>query len=124
MVLFHHERYDGRGYPRGLKGPDIPTEAKIIAVADAFEVMTANRPYQRAYQVAEAVRELRENAGSQFDPDIVRIFIAALGDEDVDNKKNEWDSAEPPVFTGGWSGELTEDSNINPQQGSFYLDNG
>ena len=62
--------------------------------------MTANRPYQRAYQVAEAVRELRENAGSQFDPDIVRIFIAALGDEDVDNKKNEWDSAEPPVFTG------------------------
>ena len=86
--------------------------------------MTANRPYQRAYQVAEAVRELRENAGSQFDPDIVRIFIAALGDEDVDNKKNEWDSAEPPVFTGGWSGELTEDRNINPQQGSFYLDNG
>ena len=79
MVLFHHERYDGRGYPRGLKGPDIPTEAKIIAVADAFEVMTANRPYQRAYQVAEAVRNCGKTQAASLIPTLSGFLLPPSG---------------------------------------------
>lgn len=74
-VLFHHERWDGKGYPCGLKGEDIPLEARIIAVADVYEAMTAKRSYQRTKSKEEAVAELERCSGTQFDPDIVKVFV-------------------------------------------------
>lgn len=79
MVLYHHECYDGKGYPYGLKGKEIPEEARIISVADAFEAMTANRPYRQAFSRARALYELQRNSGTQFDPEIVDVFIHIWG---------------------------------------------
>lgn len=74
-VLHHHERWDGTGYPGGLKGIDIPREARIIAVADVYEAMTAERSYQKTKTKEEAVSELKRCAGTQFDPEIVEVFV-------------------------------------------------
>ena len=78
-VLAHHERLDGAGYPRGLEGDDIPLEGRILAVADAYEAMTADRPYRRALDPDEARAELRAGAGTQFDERVVDAFLRALG---------------------------------------------
>ncbi len=75
LVLHHHERWDGSGYPEGLSGKSIPLFSRIIAVADAFEAMTAVRPYQETKTNEEAIKELRRCSGTQFDPKIVEIFI-------------------------------------------------
>uniref|UniRef100_UPI001891BFA3 HD-GYP domain-containing protein n=1 Tax=Catenulispora pinisilvae TaxID=2705253 RepID=UPI001891BFA3 len=77
-VLYHHERLDGRGYPTGKSGDEIPQFARIIGVADAFDAMTSTRSYRAARSVQEAVAELRRGAGTQFDPALVRAFEAAL----------------------------------------------
>lgn len=74
-ILAHHERWDGKGYPRGLVGEEIPLLARILAVVDAYDVMTQGRPYQKAFSPEEAQAELQRNAGTQFDPQIVDIFI-------------------------------------------------
>jgi diguanylate cyclase (GGDEF)-like protein len=74
-ILKHHEWWDGRGYPLGLKGRDIPLACRILAVADAFEAMTSDRPYRKALSHAETMEELRRNAGTQFDPDVVEHFM-------------------------------------------------
>jgi len=74
-VLYHHERIDGGGYPEGLKGEQIPLNARIIAVADAYEAMTADRPYQVTLTKEEAIQELEKHAGTQFDTEVVRIFV-------------------------------------------------
>lgn len=94
LVLHHHERYDGKGYPHGLKGVDIPQGARIIAVADAFEAMTADRPYRDAFSPERAVNELQQNAGSQFDPDIVKAFMDVLR-EDMRDVRSEVLNREP-----------------------------
>ncbi|HPG25662.1 MAG: response regulator [Spirochaetaceae bacterium] len=73
-VRHHHERYDGRGYPDGLSGDDIPLAARIIAVVDAFDAMTCERPYRQAQSSDEALAELHRESGGQFDPAIARIF--------------------------------------------------
>jgi putative two-component system response regulator len=75
IVLAHQEYYDGSGYPRGLKGEQIPLFARIIAVADAFHAMTSDRPYRKALTPKQAVQELLRNRGSQFDPAIVDSFV-------------------------------------------------
>jgi putative nucleotidyltransferase with HDIG domain len=74
IILCHHERYDGKGYPKGLKGESIPLEARIFAVADTLDAVTSHRPYRapRDFQVAR--RELEDNAGRQFDPKVVDVF--------------------------------------------------
>ncbi|HEU4976950.1 MAG TPA: diguanylate cyclase [Baekduia sp.] len=78
-VVAHHERPDGTGYPFGLRDGEIPLEAKILAVADAFEAMTADRPYRTAMSHAAALAELRACAGAQFDPSVVAAFAAVVG---------------------------------------------
>jgi HD-GYP domain-containing protein (c-di-GMP phosphodiesterase class II) len=77
-VLAHHERLDGRGYPFGLAADEIPLEARILAVADAYEAMISDRPYRRGMPAAEARAELERCAGTQFDPAVVEAFLATL----------------------------------------------
>jgi len=75
FVLSHQERWDGKGYPQGLKGEVIPVQSRIIAVADSFDAMTSNRAYRLGMSDEEALNEIRKCAGSQFDPDIARVFL-------------------------------------------------
>lgn len=77
-ILSHHERWDGRGYPQGLKGEVIPILSRIIAVADAYDAMTEDRIYRKAMTKEEAIEEIRRNAGTQFDPKIAQLFIENL----------------------------------------------
>ena len=79
-VLAHHERPDGRGYPFGAAGDEIPMQARVVSVADAFDAMTAARCYKPAFSAATAVRELRRGAGSQFDPAVVAVMERVLDD--------------------------------------------
>src|SRR6478752_977026 len=74
IILHHHERYSGHGYPFGLRGNDIPLGARIVAIADAYDAMTNDRPYKRAIGHDEAIAELRRHAGTQFDPELVTLF--------------------------------------------------
>ena len=74
-VLYHQERYDGKGYPKGLKGKDIPLLARIIAVADAFDAMTTDRPYRPKISFEKAFIEIEKNSGTQFDPDVCNAFL-------------------------------------------------
>jgi len=78
IVRHHHERWDGRGYPDGLAGEEIPLGSRVIAVADTYDAMTTDRPYRRALTHEEAIAELRRGAGSQFDPAIVAAFERAV----------------------------------------------
>ena len=78
VVLHHHERYDGKGYPHGLAGADIPLGARIVAVADSFDTMTTDRPYRRALTVNEAMLELHHKRGSQFCPEATDAFAAGF----------------------------------------------
>jgi HD-GYP domain-containing protein (c-di-GMP phosphodiesterase class II) len=81
-VLEHHERWDGKGYPRGLKGEESSLRARIIAVADAYDAMTTNRTYEKALSEEEATNEIRRCSGTQFDPEVTRAFIEkVLGQE-------------------------------------------
>jgi HD-GYP domain-containing protein (c-di-GMP phosphodiesterase class II) len=77
IVLHHHERWDGRGYPHKKAGYEIPLLARIVAVADAYEAMTSDRPYRRAKRPEEALREIQDLAGIQFDPRVVEAFTQA-----------------------------------------------
>jgi putative nucleotidyltransferase with HDIG domain len=78
VVRSHHERWDGRGYPDGLAGEDIPLGARVVAVADAFQAMTESRPYRIALRRETALREISRMAGSQFDPACVEALLAVV----------------------------------------------
>ena len=78
-VRAHHERFDGHGYPDGRRGGEIPFEARILAVADAYDAMTSERPYSEAMLLEQAREELAAGAGSQFDPQVVAAFACCLG---------------------------------------------
>ena len=77
IALGHHEKYDGSGYPSGLKGEDIPIFCRIVAVADVFDALTSERPYKKAWTVEEAIDFLMAGSGKHFDPDCVKAFLAA-----------------------------------------------
>lgn len=79
IILVHHERWDGTGYPRGLKGEEIPLKARILTVADAYDAMISERPYRKAMSKDDAIKEIRRNAGTQFDPEVVEVFLKELG---------------------------------------------
>ncbi len=82
-VLLHHEQWDGSGYPCGLRGKSIPIEARLLAVADAFDAMTSVRPYRSSRSHGEAFAELERNAGKQFDPAMVEAFLAVWHGEEL-----------------------------------------
>ncbi len=75
-IKHHHERYDGKGYPDGLKEKEIPLGARILAVADAYDAMTSPRPYREAFSPESAREEIKVNAGTHFDPEIVKVFLS------------------------------------------------
>jgi HD-GYP domain-containing protein (c-di-GMP phosphodiesterase class II) len=83
LTLYHHECFDGSGYPMGLKGKDIPLGARILAVADMYDSMVADRPYRKAFPIEQVVQEMRKVAGTQLDPEIVHIFLEILREEGV-----------------------------------------
>lgn len=85
-ALYHHERYDGRGYPQGLSGEDIPLYARIIGVADAFDAMTANRVYRKQMDFGYVLKEMRNGRGTQFDPQMVDILLKLIDRGDIDLK--------------------------------------
>ncbi len=80
-VVHHHERWDGTGYPDGLKGEDIPLLARAIAICDSYQAMVVERPYRKAMSQAAAVEQLKECAGTQFDPELVEVFVGALASD-------------------------------------------
>jgi putative nucleotidyltransferase with HDIG domain len=80
-VYCHHERFDGKGYPKGLKGEEIPLNARIIAIADSFDAMTSYRPYRSAFSREAALAEIERNKGVQFDPRLADIFIGLFKEE-------------------------------------------
>jgi len=75
-ILHHHESFDGKGYPAGLKGTEIPVVSRIVCVIDAFDAMVSSRPYRKGLPYEEAVRRLHEASGTQFDPVVVRTFLS------------------------------------------------
>lgn len=82
-ILFHHERWDGKGYPSGLKADNIPLPSRILAVVDAYDAMTSDRIYRKRMGMQEAIAELTKNAGIQFDPQVVSLFIEIIMSKDL-----------------------------------------
>ncbi|MCD5397778.1 HD domain-containing protein, partial [candidate division NPL-UPA2 bacterium] len=79
FIFYHHERFDGQGYPEGLKGGDIPLGARIIALTDVYEALVSDRPYRRAYSQEEALNTIKDEVGrGQFDPEIVGVFLESV----------------------------------------------
>ena len=78
IALTHHEKWDGSGYPNGLKGEEIALEGRIVAIADVFDALTSERPYKRAWTVEEAIATMRRDSGKHFDPGLIELFIAHL----------------------------------------------
>jgi putative nucleotidyltransferase with HDIG domain len=82
IIRHHHERFDGKGYPDGLKGKDIPLGSRIIALADSFDAMTRPRPYRKAKTEQEALKEIAENRGTQFDLELADAFLSTYNNRD------------------------------------------
>jgi HD-GYP domain-containing protein (c-di-GMP phosphodiesterase class II) len=100
LVRHSHERYDGHGYPDGLSGDDIPLGSRIIAACDAFDAMTTDRPYQPAVPVPQALGELRQCAGGQFDPRVIDAFC--------EEAESLMDGPETEVFEEAWTLSASE----------------
>ena len=86
-ALYHHERYDGRGYVHGLKGEEIPLNARIIGIADAFDAMTANRVYRKKLDMDYVLSELQRGRGTQFDPKLVDLMLKLIDNGTIDVEK-------------------------------------
>jgi HD-GYP domain-containing protein (c-di-GMP phosphodiesterase class II) len=88
IALYHHERWDGTGYPEGLKGEEIPLPARIMAVADVFDALISDRVYKKAFSFEKAMDIIKEESGTHFDPDIVKAFFA-VADEAMETAKKQ-----------------------------------
>ena len=89
MVAYHHERWDGKGYPGGLHDSEIPLSARIMAVADVFDALTSPRVYKPAFSLEDSIKIIKEGKGTQFDPKCVEVFLEALPEiEEVLKKFN------------------------------------
>lgn len=86
-VLYHHERYDGKGYPEGLGGEDIPMEGRLMAVIDTFDAITSERPYRKKRDLETAVLEIKRNSGTQFDPFVAEVFVNAWKSKIFDKRR-------------------------------------
>jgi len=91
IILHHHERFDGKGYPDGLREDEIPLGARILSVADSYEAMISDRPYRKALPISEAIKELDINAGTQFDPLVVKAFLEVLRKGEFPEKQESAD---------------------------------
>lgn len=98
IALTHHERWDGRGYPRGLKEDEIPIEGRILAIVDVFDALIHERPYKKAWPVADALAEIANQSGKQFDPQVVTAFLSLPHDVIVEETEC---AICPPVLTAG-----------------------
>ena len=92
IAHFHHEKWDGNGYPKGLAGIDIPESARIVAIADVFDALTMKRPYKEAWSIADSMAEIRRGAGQHFEPRLVELFEALL--PELVRIKAEWDQSQ------------------------------
>jgi HD-GYP domain-containing protein (c-di-GMP phosphodiesterase class II) len=112
IVLHHHERFDGGGYPRGLTGDEIPLGARIFAVVDAYDAMTSDRSYRRAGSHAFAVREIKRNSGTQFDPRAVEAFLAANTKGLIRDQASPKNNGEPAVELVSAAPAAAEESHV------------
>jgi response regulator RpfG family c-di-GMP phosphodiesterase len=87
IALYHHEKYDGNGYPHGLEGEDIPIEARIVAVADVFDALVSKRPYKKAWSYEDAIELLKSERAKHFDPKLLNIFIDSIDEIKKINQK-------------------------------------
>ena len=94
IVKYHHERYDGKGYPEGLKGEEIPLLTRIVSIADSFDAMTSNRVYRKQLEMDVVRNEIENGSGTQFDPNITNIFLDILKNEPekIDEIKHRYDN--------------------------------
>jgi putative two-component system response regulator len=92
VALYHHEKWDGGGYPEGLRGKAIPESARIVAIADVFDALSMKRPYKDAWPVEKSIEFLKEGSGQHFDPELLAIFIRIL--PSILKIKAEWDGRE------------------------------
>ena len=99
VARHHHERYDGKGYPDGLKGTDIPLYARIVAIADGYDVMNTNHACRNSLPEASIIREFRENSGTQFDPELTEIFLMLLEEHRLDINSDYLHPENDPGFT-------------------------
>jgi HD-GYP domain-containing protein (c-di-GMP phosphodiesterase class II) len=101
LVWQHHERVDGKGYPRGLHGSEIHPLARVLAVADVYDALRSERPYRRALEVDEVAKHLKENSGQQFDAAVVQVFLRVLAALDAEVKDAADASGRLPVEAAG-----------------------
>jgi HD-GYP domain-containing protein (c-di-GMP phosphodiesterase class II) len=80
LIYYHHERWDGKGYPTGLKGEEIPIGARIISVADAYQALSSDRPYRKAFPPDKVVKILKEESGTKYDPSVIKVFLKVLSE--------------------------------------------
>ena len=79
----HHEKYDGCGYPQGLKGDEIPLEARIFAIIDVFDALTSDRPYRKAWSKEKTIAHIKEQSGKHFDPQVVEVFLKTINEIEI-----------------------------------------
>jgi len=98
VVLYHHERFDGKGYPSGLAGEAIPLDARIFSIADTIDAMTSDRPYRKGRSLEEAIREVEKCAGTQFDPALVEVALSIPKADWLEAKRNTLRRLRPPTI--------------------------